>query len=91
MEIRWSPEALADLEAITAHIREENPAAARRVALALLAGVGRLKDFPESGRIGRLEGTRELVYPSLPYLAVYELRDAAVEILTVLHGAQRWP
>jgi plasmid stabilization system protein ParE len=31
------------------------------------------------------------VFSPLPYVAVYRVRDEAVEIARVLHGAQRWP
>jgi plasmid stabilization system protein ParE len=27
----------------------------------------------------------------LPYLAIYRLRDDAIEIGRILHGAQKWP
>jgi len=35
--------------------------------------------------------TRELVFPGLPFLAVYRVREGAVEINRILHGAQKWP
>jgi toxin ParE1/3/4 len=31
-----------------------------------------LKNFPNRGRAGKTEGTRELVMPSLPYIIVYQ-------------------
>jgi toxin ParE1/3/4 len=53
--------------------------------------VRRLLDFTESGRPGRITGTRELVVTGTPYIAVYALTGATVRILRVLHGAQAWP
>jgi plasmid stabilization system protein ParE len=50
-----------------------------------------LVQFPEMGRPGRIEGTRELVISSTPYIAAYRIVDEAVRILRVLHGAQQWP
>lgn len=91
MRLRWSPAAADDLERIAAHIRQDSPEAARRVALTLFEGVGRLQRFPGSGRPGRVAGTRELVFPSLPFLAVYRVTADAVEIVRILHGRQRWP
>jgi plasmid stabilization system protein ParE len=29
--------------------------------------------------------------PSLPFIVVYRVRESAVEIVRLLHGAQRWP
>jgi plasmid stabilization system protein ParE len=48
-------------------------------------------DFPELGRPGRKAATRELILTGLPYLAIYRLRNNAIEILRILHGAQVWP
>ena len=51
-----------------------------------------LKDFPYLGRQSvRLSGRRELVFAPLPYIAVYQVADHAIEISRVYHGAQDWP
>jgi toxin ParE1/3/4 len=70
-----------------------NHAAALRVAQAIYDGIARLGDFPGSGKSGRMEGTRELALPPLPYVIVYRVLERAdgVEIINVIHGAQRWP
>ena len=48
--------------------------------------------FPESGREGRVVGTRELVVSRFPYLVVYILReDNEVIVQRVLHTSQQWP
>ncbi|MFT2214799.1 type II toxin-antitoxin system RelE/ParE family toxin [Rhizobium giardinii] len=57
----------------------------------IVAAVRRLMDFPASGRVGRLAGTRELVINGTPYVAAYAITETAVRILRVLHGAQEWP
>jgi toxin ParE1/3/4 len=91
MTVRWSPEAAADFAAIVEYIRKQNPSAAERVARKIYEGVAALASFPNQGRSGRIKGTRELVFSPLPYVAVYRVKDEAVEIARVLHGAQRWP
>lgn len=91
MKVRWSPEAAADFAAIVEYIRKQNPSAAERVARTIYEGVASLASFPLQGRSGRTKGTRELVFSPLPYVAVYRVKDEAVEIVRVLHGAQRWP
>jgi toxin ParE1/3/4 len=50
-----------------------------------------LSNFPNVGRPGRRPGTRELVIGGTPYVAVYRVRKSNVEILRLLHGAQKWP
>jgi len=46
---------------------------------------------PHRGRKGRIEDTRELVFPKLPYIAVYRITGDVVEILHFYHAAQDWP
>jgi len=53
--------------------------------------VERLGNFPGVGRFGRVAGTRELVITGTPYIVPYRVQDDAVQIITVLHAAQRWP
>ena len=91
MAIRWSSEAADDLQRHR-YIRRDNPIAARRVATEIYErAVASLNAFPYSGRPGRVQGTRELPLPPLPFVVVYRVRDDAVEIANILHGAQKWP
>ena len=91
MKIRWSPEAADDLERIFRRIHQDSPAAARHVARTIYERVAMLKEFPMRGRIGRIEGSRELVLTPLPYIAVYRVSQQAIEIARLYHGAQDWP
>jgi len=91
MQVRWSPEAADDFARIVEYIRQENPSAAHRVANRIYEGVAALESFPNRGRPGRVEGTRELPLSPLPWIVVYRVFKEAVEIARVLHGAQRWP
>jgi plasmid stabilization system protein ParE len=50
-----------------------------------------LATSPAIGRPGRIEDTRELVIAGMAYIVPYRLRADAVEIIAVLHSAQRWP
>ena len=92
MEIRWSIPAAEDLERICAWIERDNPEAARRVAATIYNGITQLKHLPRMGRTSsRMSGWRELVFPPLPYIAVYRVRQNIVEIARIYHGAQNWP
>jgi toxin ParE1/3/4 len=91
MQIRWSPAASEDLFHIVEFIRRENASAAQRVASAIYEQVGSLSSFPHLGRQGRVEGTREMPVPALPFIVVYRVIRDVVEIAGVIHGAQRWP
>ncbi len=90
-EVRWSRRALRDLSEIHAYIADDNPSAAdRQIALFFRSAEGLLA-FPRKGRTGRAEDTRELVVPGTSHIVVYEIRESAVFIIAVLHGARRWP
>lgn len=93
MQIRWSPDAAADLENIVDYIRRDNPAVAQRVGQTIYDRLSILGAFPHGGRVGRMGGTRELALPPLPFIVVYRVLEHAdaVEIVNVIHGAQRWP
>jgi addiction module RelE/StbE family toxin len=91
MRVRWSPEAYEDLACIHRHIREDDASAAARVVTAIYNGASALTTFPNRGRKGRVEGTRELPLPPLPFIVVYRILQNFVEIVNILHGAQRWP
>lgn len=91
MKLVWSPYALSDRDAIFSHIEADNPRAAVHVDEQIVVAVRRLIEFPESGRPGRVAGTRELVIPRTPYIAAYLVIPEMVRILRVLHGAQIWP
>jgi toxin ParE1/3/4 len=84
--------AAEDLERICAWIERDNPEAARRVARTIYEGCAQLKTFPAMGRISsRMNGRRELAFPPLPYIAVYQIKENTVEISRIFHGAQDWP
>jgi toxin ParE1/3/4 len=91
MRLRWTAPAAHDLYTITRHIKHVNPLAAREVARAIYDGCSSLERFPNRGRKGRIEGTRELVFPGLPYVAVYRIREQTIELVRIYHGAQDWP
>jgi len=91
MQLRWSPAAAEDFLRIIEYIRQENLAAAQRIAKTIYDSAGSLKSFPNKGRTGRVEGTRELPLPPLPFVVVYRVLRDSVEIANVVHGAQKWP
>ena len=91
MQIPWSPAAAEDLSRIFEYIRPDNPSAAERVVRTIYDTAGSLESFPYRGRVGRVDGTRELVLPSLPFVVVDRVLEDAVEVAKVIHGAQRWP
>jgi toxin ParE1/3/4 len=93
MEVRWSPQAAEDFTDIIKYIREQSPSSADRISRTIYNRIAALGRFPDCGRPGRLTNTRELVLAPLPFIAIYRVQNIknAVEVIRVLHGAQRWP
>jgi toxin ParE1/3/4 len=74
-----------------AWINERNPRAANAAEMRVRVALKRLGKFPELGRKGRVEGTRELSVPRTRFIIAYRVLDEAVEIAALVHGAQDWP
>lgn len=91
MRLRWTPSAVRDLERITDYLFDETPQHAPRLVRSLYKSAAALKTFPNRGRPGKRQGTRELMIPSLPYIVVYQVREDTVYIARILHAAQQWP
>jgi toxin ParE1/3/4 len=91
LKLVWSRFAWSDRDDIFTYIEAERPRAAVHVDEQIADAARRLLDYPESGRPGRIAGTRELVIPRTPYVVAYLIDGDAVRILRVLHGAQIWP
>jgi plasmid stabilization system protein ParE len=62
MKLIWSPEAIGDLFSLRAYISEDNPTAARRIALRIIRIIAQL--LPENPHIGRPAGNARTSHPS---------------------------
>ena len=88
MRIRWTPAAAEDLQRISDYLKEHHPNYRQATIRKVYAATKSLKEWPHCGRLGREEGTRELMFPPLPYLAVYRVKEQDIEVLRIYHGAQ---
>jgi plasmid stabilization system protein ParE len=91
MRVQWLPTAAHALDADYDYLAAKNPQAARQVFRRIVSAARRLEEFPHSGRVGQVEGTRELVVAGLPYVLIYRVGSGAVEILCVFHTSRDWP
>jgi plasmid stabilization system protein ParE len=81
----WSDAALDDLHAIRAGLSDES---ATRIGRLILESVDCLSEFPERGRAGIREGSRELPLPGLPWRLVYRGdHETGITILRLLQGS----
>ena len=86
----WRPLAVADLNRIVAYIAQDNRIAAIGFGDSVIQKALMLDQQPKLGRVGRVQGTRELVvHPN--YILIYRSVGKATEVLRVKHAAQMWP
>jgi toxin ParE1/3/4 len=88
MRIRWTPPAAADLQSISDYLKEHRPQYRQPTMRRLYQKIRALRDAPYVGRPGRIEGTRELLFLPLPYIAVYRVTEQAIEVWRVYQTAQ---
>lgn len=90
--VRWTEQAVADLEAIRDYVARDSAHYATLLVERLISSVDHVARFPEIGRIvpefGRPD-LRELIRGS--YRIVYRLKDDHAVVLTVFHGARLFP
>lgn len=91
MRVKWLRHAIFDLDTETARIAQENPEAAVQMYGYIRAHVVNLEKFPESGKPGRIFGTRELVVDRYPYIIPYRVKNGVVEILRIFHTRREPP
>jgi len=90
--LRWLSTALENLKAICNYYVEQGvPEQSRRTAISIVRTIDQLRSLPDMGRPGRVNGTRELVIARLPFVVIYRHKQGTVEILRILHTAQKWP
>ena len=91
MRVRLSPRARHDLHELVRHIARDSPRNARLVRERIAEAVQQLTLHPESGRSGRVDGTRELVIPHTAHIAAYRITNRTLEIIAFIHESQQWP
>ena len=88
-QIRWTPQAADDLDAIADFIALDSSHYANLFVLNVITNIGRLDQFPMLGRVvpeKQNPHIRELILGN--YRIIYRLTNDFVEILTIYHGAR---
>lgn len=92
MKLFWSPLALERLTEIAAFIAQDDLLTAEKWIEKIFTAVGRLRQFPDSGRVVPEIGMnefREVIFGN--YRIIYRKEVEMVAILTVRHGKQVLP
>lgn len=91
MKVVWTYIALKDLENAYEFVKQNNPKIAKEIVAKINSAIVNLKTYPNMGRKGRVEDTRELVIPNSPFFISYRITETQIEILAFLHGRRKWP
>ena len=87
--VRWTRQAVEDVEAIKVYVARDSERYATLLVERLVAAVGRLESFPQSGCVVPEVGDnslREVIDGS--YRLVYRLHAESIEVVTVYHAAR---
>jgi plasmid stabilization system protein ParE len=88
-QVRWTPQAADDLDAVCLFIARDSPQLAAAFADRVLRATDRLARYPRSGRsvpgLG-IDNIREIIVGS--YRIIYRVCHDDVHLLTVHHGAR---
>ncbi len=90
MRLRFTPEALTELEEVLGYIAERSPEGARRVQSRIQAITLLLAERPHIGRLTSLSRVRRVSVVPYPYLIFYEFQSDEVVVLAIRH-ARRHP
>jgi len=91
LNLYWTPLAISHLHSAYDYVAQDNVAAADSLLDRIFTVVEKLAQFPQIGRQGRVEGTRELVIAGTAFVVAYRIRRGQIDILAVFHGARKWP
>ena len=90
MRIVWTDKARQIRNDLILYIAEDNVDAALELDDKIDAAIMMLQEFPFSGKVGQVSGTRELVIHR-HYVVVYEVNEDVLTILLVVHTSQKYP
>jgi toxin ParE1/3/4 len=89
LRLRYTPQALAELETLLADIAGQAPRGARRVQARLKAVIDLLLQYPSIGQVTNRPGVRRIIASPYLYLTFYRVTEDEIIILSVRHGARR--
>ena len=71
MRIRWTPPAAKDMQGISDYLKEHKPLYRQPTMRKLYEKIRALKEKPYTGRPGRIEGTREILFAPMPLSLIH--------------------
>jgi toxin ParE1/3/4 len=91
MHLKWSSLARLQYTEQISYIADRNLTAALKIKEKFQTATDKLLIYPEIGKKGRCEGTRELFITGTPIIIVYTVEQQEIFIVSILHSAQDYP
>ena len=88
MKLRFTPDALAEIDAVLSGIADKSPTGAFNVRMRMETVLDRLADHPLSGMRTSSPPLRRILIRPYPYLIFYEPQGDAVVVIGVRHAAR---
>jgi toxin ParE1/3/4 len=92
MKVVWTNIAEADMKEILNYVSLDSSNYSRKIYDTIIENITYyLLNFPEIGRIGRVQRTREFIIRKTNYIVTYEIKDNKILILSVRNSIRLWP
>jgi toxin ParE1/3/4 len=91
VKVLWSAASLSHLQQVVDYLQGETSGGATTIRRRILETKRRIGQMPYSGKVGRIDGTREAVVPRTPFILVYRVSEKTLDILGIWHAARLWP
>ena len=88
MRLRFTPDALADIDSLLSGIADKSPPGALRVRNRLNAVRDRILDHPRSGTRTNAQRLRRILVTPYPYWLFRQITDGAIVIIALRHSAR---
>ncbi|GJD57206.1 type II toxin-antitoxin system RelE/ParE family toxin [Methylobacterium dankookense] len=89
MKLRFTRQALRQLDAVLAYIAERNPQGAPQVQAQIQTVTDLLRRYPQAGQVTTRPGIRRVVVVPDPYAVTYRIGPGEIVIRSVRHTARR--
>ena len=91
MNIVWSKRSKGHLNSLFEYIAVEDQKAAQAIVARIIeVAEVILTHHPETGRKGRVLGTKELIISRTPYVLAYTIKNNTISIVAVWHTSRQW-
>jgi toxin ParE1/3/4 len=89
-QLVWTSAARADLDSIAEYHADTDPRVGDTLIGRIEAAADKLSRY-DTGRPGRIRGTREKSVANTAHIIVYEIHDDLLMIFRIVHTARNWP